>query len=81
VKLWGSCVGSLVDGGAVVGEAFEDLVCGLAPHERGGVLVPMMGPGLDVGGELFLTLRWADRWSFLVVSAENQRSTRFIHEP
>ena len=47
----GSCAG--VDGGAVVGEAFEDLFGGLVPDERGGVLVPGGDPGQDVGGEFF----------------------------
>jgi hypothetical protein len=45
-----SC-GVAVDGGAVAGEAFEDLFGGLVPHEGGGVLVPVGGPGFDVGGE------------------------------
>jgi hypothetical protein len=43
----------LVDGGAVAGEAFEDLVGGLVPDKGGGVLIPVRRPGLDVGGELF----------------------------
>jgi hypothetical protein len=43
----------LVDGGAVAGEAFEDLVGGLVPDERGRVLMPGVGPCGDVGGELF----------------------------
>src|SRR6266508_419220 len=53
MKLCGSRVGSLVDGVAVAGEAFEDLVGGLVPHERGRVGVPVVDPGLDVGGEGF----------------------------
>jgi hypothetical protein len=28
-----------------------------------------------------LTERCAERWNFLVARAENQRSTRFIHDP
>jgi hypothetical protein len=48
-----SCVGRLVDGGAVAGEAFEDLLSGLVPDERRGVLVPGVDPGSDVGGEFF----------------------------
>jgi hypothetical protein len=72
-----SCTG--VDGCAVAGEAFEDVFGGLGPYERPRVLVPCGRPCFDVGGES-LTLRWAERCNFLVVSAENQRSTRFIHE-
>src|SRR6266851_10007960 len=45
--------GGFVDGGAVAGEAFEDLLGGLVPDERGGVFVPVGDPGLDVGGEFF----------------------------
>src|SRR5215210_1388616 len=47
-----SCAGGLVDGGAVTGKAFEDLLGGLVPHERSRVLVPVGDPGLDVGGEV-----------------------------
>ena len=47
----GSCAG--VDGGAVAGEAFEDLFGGLGPYERAGVLVPGGRPVHDVGGEFF----------------------------
>jgi hypothetical protein len=47
------CAGGFVDGCAVVGEAFEDLLRGLVPDERDRVLVPVVDPRLDVGGELF----------------------------
>jgi hypothetical protein len=43
----------LVDGGAVAGEAFEDLFGGLVPDVWGRVGVPGFGPGFDVGGEFF----------------------------
>ncbi len=51
MKVVWSCAGLSVDGVAVVGEAFEDLVGGFVPDERGGVVVPGCGPSLDVGGE------------------------------
>ena len=43
----------MVDGAAVAGEAFEDLVGGFVPDEWGGVVVPGGGPLVDVGGEFF----------------------------
>ena len=46
-------LGAGVDGGAVAGEAFEDLFGGFGPHEWLGVLVPCGDPGEDVGGEFF----------------------------
>jgi DNA-binding Lrp family transcriptional regulator len=48
-----SCGGISVDGGAVAVEAFEDLFGGLVPHEGGGVVVPLLDPGVDVRGEFF----------------------------
>src|SRR4051812_23444359 len=48
-----SCGGVFVDGGAVVGESFEDLFGGFVPDERSRVVVPGGDPGFDVGGELF----------------------------
>ena len=47
----GSC--ACVDGGAVGGEAFEDLLGALCPHEPTRVIVPGGGPVQDVGGEFF----------------------------
>jgi len=41
----------LGDGAAVAGEAVQDLLGGLVPHERLRVGVPGVDPGLDVGGE------------------------------
>src|SRR4051794_21640133 len=51
--LLGSCADALVDGGAVAGEAFEDLFGGLVPDERLRVGVPGLDPGVDVGGQFF----------------------------
>lgn len=42
-----------VDGGAVAGEAFEDLFGRLGPYEGAGVFVPGVGPGEDVGSQFF----------------------------
>lgn len=73
--------GIVVDGSAVAGAPFEDLLCRLVPDERLGVLVPDGGPGLDVGGELLeravgraLELLCGER-------AEPPLDTRFIQEP
>jgi hypothetical protein len=41
----------VVDGGAVAGEPFEDLLCRLVPDEGLWVLVPGGSPGLDVVSE------------------------------
>ena len=35
------------------GEAFKDLIGGLVPHERPGVVVPVRDPGADRGDLLF----------------------------
>jgi hypothetical protein len=48
-----SRVGGLVDGGAVAGEALEDLFGGFVPHERLGVFVPGVDPCSDVGSQFF----------------------------
>jgi hypothetical protein len=48
---YGSCAG--VDRGAVAGQAFEDLLSALGPHEGTRVLVPGGGPGGDVGRQVF----------------------------
>src|SRR5207302_8350278 len=50
MKVGLSCVG--IDGGAVAGEPFKDLLGGLVPYERCGVLVPGGSPRLDVGREV-----------------------------
>jgi hypothetical protein len=44
-------VSRVVNSLAVGGEGFEDLVGGLGPDERPGVLVPLVGPVADVGFE------------------------------
>ena len=46
-------LGAGVDGCAVVGEPFEDLLGGFMPYEGATVLVPGVGPGEDVSGEFF----------------------------
>src|SRR5215213_8386191 len=43
----------MIDGGAVAGEAFEDLFGGLVPHKGFRVLVPGSGPLADVIGQFF----------------------------
>jgi hypothetical protein len=43
-----SCAGSSLK---ISGEGVEDLVGGLLPHERLGVVVPGLDPGSDVGFE------------------------------
>jgi len=48
----GQLVSRLVNSAAVGGEGFEDLVSGLGPHERLGVLVPLGDPLADVVLEL-----------------------------
>ncbi len=73
---------SLVDRCAVAGEAFEDLLRGLVPHDTKG-----LGPSFQTAAQALMsaassfTLQWAERLSFLVVRAEDYRSTMFIHEP
>ena len=44
-------VSRVVNSLTVGGEGFEDLVGGLGPHERLGVLVPFAGPLADAGFE------------------------------
>jgi hypothetical protein len=45
---------AIVDGGALSGEAFEDLFGALGPHEPARVLDPGVGPGGDVSREFFV---------------------------
>lgn len=52
-----------VDGGAVAGQALEDLLGAFGPHEWTRVLVPGGGPSGDVSVSS-LTLRCAERLSF-----------------
>ena len=79
MKSSGSFACCLVDGGAVAGEAFEDVFGGLVPDERGRVVVPVVDPGSDVGGESF-DAAVGGALQFLGGSAENHRSTRFSQD-
>src|SRR5512132_2037784 len=58
----------------ISGEGAEDLLGGLGPHKRLGVLVPGLDPGTDVGLQAW-TLVCTPRWSSLVVSSAMKRST------
>jgi hypothetical protein len=69
-----------VDGGAVAGDAAQDLVGGLGPHEGLGFWFQVSTQSVMSAAKA-LTERCAERWNFLVARAENQRSTRFIHDP
>lgn len=57
----------------------EDLFGGFGPHERSGFSFEVAAQAV-MSAASCLMLRCAERLSFLVVSAENQRS-RFIHDP
>jgi hypothetical protein len=63
----------------ISGDLVEDLVGGLGPHKRPGLLVPGVDPDwiepVDSG-----TDRWLPRRSHLLVNSANHRSTRFNHE-
>jgi hypothetical protein len=75
-----SRVGGLVDCGALAGKALENSSAVLCQTNGLGFWL-QLSTHARMSAASFLVLRWAERYSFLVVSAENHRSTRFIHDP
>jgi hypothetical protein len=69
-----------VEGAAVAGESVEDLLGALVPGEGSGVSFQVSTQSRMSWASAW-TLRCAERWSVLVVRAENHRSTRFIYDP
>jgi hypothetical protein len=73
-----SCAG--VDGGTVVGSRSRICSADLVHTNSSGISFQVAAQS-KMSAVSSLTLRCAERFSFLVVRAENHRSTRFIHEP
>jgi len=65
---------------AVADESVEDLLGALVPGEGSGLSF-QVSTQWRMSWASAWTLPGAERWSFLVVRAENHRSTRFIHDP
>ena len=70
-----------VDGAAVAGESVEDPPPALLCQVKGRRLSFQVSTQSRMSWASAWTLRCVERWSFLVVRAENHRSTRFIHDP